>query len=124
MPHAAESKAQVSGVLSIAALALSVVAVAHALSALMFPPFTDQQLRDNVVDTWEAHTFGESIVVVLFLACCVASCIAAWFVGGSYRSRLVAASIAFLMAIALQLFAVNSLTERAERVTGASLSWF
>jgi hypothetical protein len=88
------------------------------------PPFSDLQLRENLVDTWEAYALGTLIFVVVFAVCSVVSLVCAWYSRASTRRVLAAAPLAFVGAVVLEVLVANDLASRAERATGTSLSWF
>jgi len=115
--------ARLSAILPIVVLALGVVAMGSASVELVFPPFTDAQLSANFVDTWEAHTLGNFVLLLLFFVGFVASGIAAWFATASNRLFFGLAAAAFLLAAALDVVAMHTLTARTESLTGQSLSW-
>lgn len=113
-----------TAILSIVAITLGVVSMGYACVDLISLPFTDGQIRDNLVDTWEAHTLGNLALFVLFSLAFLGSAIAAWYAGAPNRTRFSFAAAAFLLAATLSVVAMSTLTTRAEKLTGHSLSWF
>jgi hypothetical protein len=111
-------------VTSIVGLVVALFALGFALLQLVRPPFTDEQLRDDLVDTWAAYSFGSLVFVAIFSVCFVVSLVCSRYSRASTRLVLAAASVAFLAAVALELVAANDLKSRAERASGTSLSWF
>ena len=97
---------------------IALLACIYGASGLLGPPYTDQQIRASIVDTWAVEAIATLVVLVLLLACFV---IAVCLVLKSPHLRRSTISLAAvgLSAVALGLvFASHvALTVRTTRIT-------
>lgn len=107
---------------SIALLALASVAIAASVYSLLVPPFTDAELQENFVDTWEAHVLGGVFVLALYCVGALAAFLGILF---GKRSRLLfsLACVAFVLACVLEFVSLELLTQRTEGLLGHELGW-
>ena len=112
----------ISRAISIVWIALGTLAVALSLYSLLAPPFTDAELRENFVDTWEAHVLGGMLVLAVY---CVGLLMAAVgvLVGKGSRAMFSWSCGAFLLACLLEIASLELLTRRTEGLIGHDLRW-
>ena len=108
--------------ISIVLLMLASVAIAASVYSLLVPPFTDAELRENFVDTWEAHVLGGVFVLALY---CVGGLAASLGIVFGKRSRRLfsLACVAFVFACVLEFVSLELLTQRTEELIGHELGW-
>ena len=89
-----------------------------------FPPYTDAQIQENFVDTWEPHALGTAALLLLVLVAAVVSPALAW--GCSrFSKKLAAVSVALCATSTVLLVASHvSLTERTTALTGQTFGGF
>jgi hypothetical protein len=112
----------VSRAISIVWIALGVLAAAFSLYGLIVPPFTDVELRDNFVDTWEAHVLGGTLVLAIYCVGLLIAGIGVWLGKGS-RAIFTWSCGAFVLACLLEIISLELLTERTENLVGHELQW-
>jgi hypothetical protein len=115
--------------LSVIATAVAIVlvlmgaaAVAFSLHGLLVPPFTDAELRENFVDTWEAHVLGGIVVLALY-AVGLLMAVAGLALGKGNRFLFSVACGALFLACLFETISLEILTRRTEGSIGHGLRW-
>lgn len=109
-------------VLSTLLMILGVCAILFASGNLVDPPFTDAELQENFVDTWEAYVLGGTLILGLFSVGLLTAGIGCWF-GEQNRSFFLMAFVAFAVALVLEFVSLERLTQRTEVLLGHELHW-
>lgn len=86
------------------------------------PPFTDAELRENFVDTWEAHIFGGVAVLAVYGVGLLMAAIGV-VVGKGGRLQFSFACGSFALAWVLEAVSLELLTRRTEALIGHELQW-
>lgn len=100
-------------------LAFALVALMLGLRELSHPPFTDEQLKASLVNTWEVATSTTRVFAVVFLglgAICVV--LARKATEGTTRVVAYAGAAACLFTVMVYLRNHIELTQRAAELTG------
>jgi hypothetical protein len=91
---------------------------------LLSPPYTDQQIRASLVDTWEAEAWSVSAALFL-LFCAVVVSLALAYRGSSFTRRLSAAAVfSAISAGAIVLVGHIVLTRHVTQLTGQTFGAF
>ncbi len=84
--------------------------------------FSDQEIKESLVDTWEASTFGGYMLLGLTAAIAVISFLLSRHSAGIHREKLRVTGWIATVAFVLQYAGMLVLTRRAELLTGHDLS--
>jgi small-conductance mechanosensitive channel len=109
-------------VTSIVVLTLASFAIVASVYSLLVPPFTDAELQENFVDTWEAHVLGGVFVLALYCVGIFVACLGV-FLGSRSRLLFSIACVAFVVACVLEFVSLELLTQRTEGLLGHGLRW-
>jgi hypothetical protein len=101
---------------------LGAAAVAFSFYGLLVPPFTDAELRENFVDTWEAHVLGGVVILALY-GVGLLMAVTGVALGKSSRFLFSIASGAFILACLFEAISLELLTRRTEALLGHELRW-
>jgi uncharacterized membrane protein YozB (DUF420 family) len=103
-------------------LAFALLALALGLRELSQPPFTDEQLKASLVNTWEVATSTTRVFAIVFLGLGAISVVLARKATEA-RVRLVAYAAAVACLATLMVYLRNHvvLTQRAAGLTGEEL---
>src|SRR5438874_327055 len=109
----ARSAVQYMAVISLAA------ACVYAIYGVLYPPFSDSEIKASIVDTWQAHAL---FTFAMFVAIAVIAMASLAFRFGSVdrvvrRLNIVALALS-IACIALLLYSHVALTERTTQITG------
>ena len=89
-----------------------------AIYSLVAPPFTDAEIRQSFVDTWEVNAIVTAAAVAVALVAGVLSALLYWR-GSRLAKRLSVVSVALsIAATGLLILSHACLTERTTRLTG------
>jgi hypothetical protein len=112
-------------ILVLAVLVLSLAtACALGLHSIFVPPYTDEQIRASLVDTWEVEAISTTVSLLLFLPAAVSAMGLAY--RGNKLSRILSGT-AVLLAIAGSVLFTSShgfLTARTTQITGQTFAGF
>ena len=100
-------------------VALLVLACIHAIGALLYPPYTDQQIQASVVDTWQVEALVTTATLALLFCALILSVIFA-YMSKQTSTRMLATIAVFLslMAGVIEFSAHVALTKRTTQLTG------
>ena len=100
-------------------LAFALAAMALGLYEWSNPPFSDQQLRTSLTDTWEVATSTTRVFIVVFLGLgSISGVLARKATRAPARIAAVLAAVACLLTLAIFLHNHIALTQRAAALTG------
>lgn len=88
------------------------------------PPFTDAQISNSLVDTWEPRALVTAIVLALLFAGALFAGAVLAFGRASLRRRSSAALLAIVAAVSLELAGHILLSSQVTRATGQTLGAF
>lgn len=105
-------------------LAFALLALALGFYEWTHPPFTDEQLRASLVNTWEVAASTTRVFAIVFLGLGLICVVLARKSEGT--SRIVASLAAIACAVTLAVFLHNhiALTERTSALTGQTFGAF
>ena len=99
-------------------LAFALVGLALGLYEWSHPPFTDEQLKASLADTWEVATSTTRVFAFVFLGLGVICVVLARKAGGPAQVVAYLAAVACLATLAVFLLNHVHLTQRAAGITG------
>ena len=97
---------------------LLAIAFAFAVYGFLFPPFTDHEIQQSLVDTWEVNAIVTTAALALVLPASVLAALLIWR-ASRLAKRLGIVSIALaIFTTVLLILSHAALTERTTRLTG------
>jgi hypothetical protein len=112
---------KVMSVASALFLSVAIATLAWALWDFAHPAFTDDQIRTNIVDTWEAHSLGSTVIEAAETMAILVCVTAIFFSRQRSRWRFAFAALIFLISLCVAIIDSNRLTHRAENLKGLNL---
>ena len=106
-------------------IALLLLGAAAAIHDYFVPPYSDREIRESIVDTWEVEAFGAASALVLMGSAIALALRLAYRSKGTLSRRMAAVAVA-LAASAAMLTLLNhiTLTKRTSQLTGQSFGAF
>jgi hypothetical protein len=105
-------------------LFLALIVATGAAWQILEPPFTDAQISDSLVDTWEPHALVTAFVLALLLAAALVVGAVLVFGRVGFRRLSSAALLAIFAATCLELKSHILLSNQVARVTGQPVGAF
>jgi len=104
-------------------IGLSLLACIYGVISLIDPPYTDQEIRASLVDTWEPEAIVTSWLLCLLILCLVLS-LGLWLRSVTAKARaLTSAAVTLSILGGSLIFASHAaLTVRVTRLTGQTFS--
>jgi hypothetical protein len=97
---------------------LLALACVFAIYCFLVPPFTDREIQQSFVDTWQVNAIVTSVALSIVVPAGVLSALLSWR-GTRLAKRLGLVSVSLsAVTVALLVLSHAALTERATRLTG------
>lgn len=109
-------------VVNAVAIAVSLIVAAFGAAGILGLDHTDREIRDSLVDTWQADALASYLVLPTVFGIGGISLVLARSSSGMDRRRLVVTSSIAFAAFILEFVGMLVLTKRAEVLHGADLS--
>lgn len=91
---------------------------AFAIYSLLIPPFTDAEIQQSFVDTWEVNAVITAVALVVVLATGALSALLSWR-GSRLAKRIsIAGVVLSVSAAGFLILSHSALTERTTQITG------
>ena len=97
---------------------LLAIVCAFAFYGFLFPPFTDAEIQESFVDTWEVNAVLTAVALGVSVVAGALTVLLSWRAKGLSKTLSLAAMALFAMSVGLLLFNHSALTTRTTELTG------